>query len=308
MSSMQKILDNKPQGKNNYEKKFTPEQKQYYRQQKEIEKKEFYELYKKFVEKKTIQDFIGIIADYKQVHHYSFGNFFYIMAQAEERGDKKFVGIMNSYQNWQKQSIQVLKGSKAYKVRVPIFHKIKKDELFLGEFKETEEKILSYFKHGNTFDIWQTSEYENYLKEQEKIDEVIMKNAEIDYEVALNFVKEYFPEVEITEDFKHQEKKGSYLPAFNHITIHERSSHTVFHEIGHHITIKKLQIAKHPKEDYAFNEVLAEMTAYFLMKSFDESIKYNFAYSNVWSGRIEENFEVDEFITLTTKILDFITR
>ncbi|MHA1107267.1 MAG: hypothetical protein ACTSPN_16355 [Promethearchaeota archaeon] len=49
--------------------------------------------------------------------------------------------------------------------------------------------------------------------------------------------------------------------------------------------------------DYAFNEVLAEMTAYFLMKSFDESIKYNFAYSNVWSRRIDENFEVDEFMT-----------
>ena len=60
------------------------------------------------------------------------------------------------------------------------------------------------------------------------------------------------------------------------------------------------------KDDYAFNEVLAEITAYFLMKSFDESINYNFAYSNVWSGRIEENFEVDEFITLTTKILEFI--
>ncbi|MHA1107106.1 MAG: hypothetical protein ACTSPN_15540 [Promethearchaeota archaeon] len=49
------------------------------------------------------------------------------------------------------------------------------------------------------------------------------------------------------------------------------------------------------------------MIAYFLMKSFDESIEYNFAYSNVWSGRIEENFEVDEFMTLTTQILDFIS-
>jgi len=90
------------------------------------------------------------------------------------------------------------------------------------------------------------------------------------------------------------------------MTIHERSSHTIFHEIGHHITIEVLKIAKDLKKDYAFNEVLAEMTAYFLMKSFDENINYNFAYSNVWSGRIEENFEVDEFMTLATKILDFI--
>ncbi|MHA1455084.1 MAG: hypothetical protein ACTSR5_03725 [Promethearchaeota archaeon] len=68
-----------------------------------------------------------------------------------------------------------------------------------------------------------------------------------------------------------------------------------------------MKIAKDLKKDYAFNEVLAEMTAYFLMKSFDESIEYNFAYSNIWSERIEENFEVDEFIPLTTKILDYIS-
>jgi len=73
------------------------------------------------------------------------------------------------------------------------------------------------------------------------------------------------------------------------------------------ITINILKIAKDLKKDYAFNEVLAEMTAYFLMKSFDESIEYNFAYSNIWSERIEENFEVDEFIPLTTKILDYIS-
>jgi len=73
----------------------------------------------------------------------------------------------------------------------------------------------------------------------------------------------------------------------------------------HHITIEVLKIAKHPRKDYTFNEVLAEMTAYFLMKSFDENIEYNFAYhSNVWSSRIEDNFEVDEFMTLTTKILE----
>ncbi|MHA1641510.1 MAG: ArdC-like ssDNA-binding domain-containing protein [Promethearchaeota archaeon] len=296
------------QKKGSYKDKFTPEQKEAYKQQKETEKQEYHELYKKFVEKKSIQDFIGIIANYKQVHSYSFGNIFYVMAQADLRRDKKFVGIMNSYQNWKKQDVQVLKGSKAYKVRVPIFSKVKKLTMEGGKEKEREEKMISFFKHGNTFDVSQTSEYENYLKEQEKIDEVIMKNAEIDYNVALDFVKSNFPEVSITEDFKHQEKKGSYVPQFKHITLHERSSHTVFHEIGHHITIEVLKIAKHPKEHYAFNEVLAEMTAYFLMKSFDESIKYNFAYSNVWSGRIEENFEVDEFITLTSKILEYISK
>ncbi|MHA1642118.1 MAG: hypothetical protein ACTSVX_05255 [Promethearchaeota archaeon] len=49
------------------------------------------------------------------------------------------------------------------------------------------------------------------------------------------------------------------------------------------------------------------MTAFFLMRSFDESIDYNFAYSNLWSGRIEDNFDVDEFINLTIQILNYIS-
>lgn len=30
-------------------------------------------------------------------------------------------------------------------------------------------------------------------------------------------------------------------------------------------------------------------------KSFDENINYNFAYSNCWSSRIADAFEIDEF-------------
>ena len=220
MSTTQKPREKQQQEKKtNYKNKFTPEQKQAYKEKKESEKQEYHELYKKFVEKKTIQDFIGIITNYKQVHNYSIGNLIYVMAQAEDRKDKKFVGIMNSYKNWERQDVQVLKGSKAYKVRVPIFSKLKKLTIEGGKEKEEEEKMISFFKHGNTFDISQTSEYENYLKEQEKIDEIIMKNAEIDYYTALDFVKSDFPEVSITEDFKHQGKKGSYVPQFKHITL-----------------------------------------------------------------------------------------
>ena len=104
--------------------------------------------------------------------------------------DEKFVGIINSYKNWEKQGIQVLKGSKAYKIRVPILKKVMKTSFVGTEITQEEEK----------------------------------------------------------------------------------------------------------------------MTAIFLMKSFDESIDYNFAYSNIWSGKIKENFDVDEFITLTTKIIEFISK
>jgi len=286
--------------KSRYNKSFTLAQKEQYKQKKEAEKEEIYDLYKKFLAKKTIQDFIGIIADYKQLHNYSIRNRFLVLAQAEDREDKKFVGALNSFLNWKRQEIQILKGSKAYKVLVPIF--IKKDNndtpLLATEnhnLEDNQERTLSFFKLGSTFDISQTSKYENYIEERKQIDEKIMKNHEIEYSIALNFVKEHFPNISLVEDFKHQEKKGSYNPLTHQITLYEKSSHTIFHELGHYITIALLKITGDIHKDYAKNEVLSELTAYLLMKSFDSTISYNFAYSNCWSNRITDTFEIDEF-------------
>ena len=293
-----------------YKKTFNPEQKEKYRQQKEAEKQQLVELYEKFLEKHTIKDFIGIIANYKTMHKYSIRNIFLVLAQAEDRKDSKFVGVLNSYQNWKKQNIQVLKGSKGYKVLVPIFSKIKSLESNPQEQEATTEqdkKVLSYFKLGNTFDISATSEYENYLKEQKEIDKVIMKNAEIDYSIALNFVKSHFPEVKIIEQFKDQSTKGQYDPLTKEIFLYEKSSHTVFHEIGHHLT---LSVLKFEIAEYAKKEVLAELSAYLLMSRFDENIDYNFKYSNVWSNRIRDTFEIQEFehyFKVLTKFLDNFT-
>ncbi|KKM12631.1 hypothetical protein LCGC14_1719880, partial [marine sediment metagenome] len=194
--------------------------------------------------------------------------------------------------NWKKQEIQVLKGSKAYKVLVPIFKRIKEEQ----PEGDQKEKTLQFFKVGNVFDISCTSEYENYLKEQIEIDEIIMKNSEIDYSTAIKFVSENFPKINIIEDFKDQDKKGSYDPLSQDITLNQKSSHTLFHELGHLISISILKIAGHIKKDYSKNEVLAELTAYLLLKSFDENIDYNFPYSNVWANRITGMFELDEFI------------
>ena len=216
------------------------------------------------------------------------------LAQAEDREHKEFVGVLNSFFNWRKQNIQVLKGSKAYKIFAPIFTKKKIEEKPAQE-EDTEEKILSFFKLANTFDISQTSEFENYIKEQKEIDEKIMKNHEIDYSTAIDFAKKQFPKIPIVEEFRHQEKKGSYDPHTRQITLYERSSHTLFHEIGHLITIDILKIAGDIRKDYASNEVLAEVSAYLLMKTFSESIDYNFAYSNCWSSKITDTFEIGEF-------------
>ena len=296
-----------------YNKSFTIAQKEQYKQKKEAEKLEIQDLYTKFLAKKTIQDFIGIIANYKQLHNYSIRNILLLLAQSEKREHKEFVGVVNSFANWKKQNIQILKGSKAYKVRIPIFTKnIDEDSTKPAtEKKEKEEeqkKTLSYFKLGNVFDISLTSEYSNYIKEQEQIDKIIMKNHEIDYSIAYNFVKEQFSKLSIIEDFKHQEKKGSYNPHTHQITLYEKSSHTIFHELGHYLSIEVLKIAGDIHKDYSKNEVIAELISYLLMTLFDENTNYNFAYSNCWSNRITETFKLDEFETDFKAITHYLER
>ena len=59
--------------------------------------------------------------------------------------------------------------------------------------------------------------------------------------------------------------------------------------------LQHLKIAGDIRKDYAKNEVLAELTAYLLMKSLDENVQYNFAYSNCWASKITDTFELDEF-------------
>jgi len=295
------------QSKPKHKRSFTPEQKEQYKQKKETEKLEIQDLYEQFLAKKTIQDFIGIIANYKQMHTYSIRNRLLVLAQADKRDDKKLVGVLNSFLNWKKQDIQILRGSKAYKVLVPIFTKEQQEEKSpITSEEEEKSKTLRFFKLGNVFDISQTTGYENYLKEQKEIDEKIMKNHEINYNTALDYVKENYPNISLIEDFKHQEKKGSYDPLTHQITIYERSSHTILHELGHYITISLLKIAGDIRKDYAKNEVLAELTSYLLTKSFDENIAYNFAYSNCWSSRITDAFELDEFERVFKRITRYI--
>ncbi len=158
------------------------------------------------------------------MHNYSIRNRILAITQAEQREHKEFVGVLNSFLNWKKQDIQILKGSKSYKVLVPIFTK-KDDEKTSTQEEEKQEKTLSYFKLGSVFDISQTTEHQNYIKKRAEIDKKIMKNSEIGYDVALEFIKQNVPKVPILEDFKYQDMKGSYHPITHQITLYERSSH-----------------------------------------------------------------------------------
>ena len=80
---------------------FTSQQKELYKTKKEAQKHDLEDLYKQFMEKKTIKDFIGIVANYKQMHQYSLRNTCLVLAQAQKREDNKFVGIINGFHNYQ---------------------------------------------------------------------------------------------------------------------------------------------------------------------------------------------------------------
>ncbi len=119
------IAQSKTKGKRT----FTLQQKEQYKTKKEAQKQDLEDLYKQFMEKKTIKDFIGIVANYKQMHQYSLKNTCLVLAQAERRGDNRFVGILNGFQNWKKQDIQILKNSKSYQILIPMFRKVLKETL-----------------------------------------------------------------------------------------------------------------------------------------------------------------------------------
>ncbi|MBY8985255.1 MAG: hypothetical protein KGD65_09325 [Candidatus Lokiarchaeota archaeon] len=50
------------------------------------------------------------------------------------------------------------------------------------------------------------------------------------------------------------------------------------------------------------------MVAYLLLKRFDETIDYNFAYSNVWTSKITDLLEVDDFIFSFKSIAQYIEK
>jgi len=266
---------------------FTEEEKELYRQQKEQEKKETEETLENFLETQTIKDVIDIIEksqeipDYKpteisedtespeekdslrQIHGYSIRNYLLVLSQSRKRQDDKFVGIINSYWNWKKQKVNVLKNpdkSKpySYKILVPL----------------EKGGVIKGFKLGSVFDISQTNKYEEYLKQTEDLKKEIEWQEEIEYERAIDFAKKKFLTVTITEDFKKGDIRGSYDAESKTITIHENSSHTLFHELGKHITTKEINLDEKVERASKKEEILAEITCYLLMKKFEEDSQY----------------------------------
>ncbi|MFX1257651.1 MAG: hypothetical protein ACFFAN_07325 [Promethearchaeota archaeon] len=310
---------------------FTEEEKEQYIKQKEQEKKEIEENFENFLKKQTIKDIIDLIDKSKQIpnfkqgessheieepqkielsqepgiveqiHGYSIRNYLMVLSQARSRQNNNFIGIINSFWGWKKLGANVLKNpdkSKpySYKIIVPVMNK--------------QTGALSGFKLGSVFDLSQTNKFEEYLKEREEEEKEIVWKDEIDYENSIEFVKANFANIIINEDFKDGDIRGNYDPEMRVITIHQKNSHIVFHELGKHISLSELKLSEDLKENSTKNEILAEITCYLLMKKFEKvdeyKINYDFGYSNCWALDILDEFKFREFEGIYSKISDYV--
>ena len=113
---------------------------------------------------------------------------------------------------------------------------------------------------------------------------------------------------QIRKDFK--QGKGTYDFKAKKITVGQKKSHDLFHQLGYHIIYSELEMTSPEEELDAKNEILAEMTCYILMKKFEESqaykINYDFAYSNIWAMNILKEFGFREFESAYEKIVDYV--
>ena len=317
-------------------KEFTDEEKKEYREQKEKEKKEVEEDFQNFLKKQTIKDVFDLISKSQeipsikqiegeeieggvegesfqeiedsqeiesldQIHGYSIRNYLLVLSQARKRQEKEFVGIINSFWGWKKLGASVSKNpdkSKpySYKILVPVTKK--------------ETGALLGFKLGSVFDISQTNRYEEYLNDQKEEEKDFEWKDEIDSNQAIKFVKEKFPELRINEELKNGDVRGSYDPESKVLTIHQKSSHTLFHELGNHIALSELKIGEINDLGSNKNEILAEITCYLLMKKFEIAdeykINYDFGYSNCWALDILEEFKFREFEKIYFTISDYV--
>ena len=303
-------------------KEFTEEEKELYRQQKEQEKKEVEDTLQNYLSEKTIKDIVEMIdknqkvqmfipiqdsaeiqepqltKEFKDIHGYSIRNYLMVLSQAKKRRDDNFVGIINSYVNWKKLGAQVLKNpdkSKpySYKILVPVI----KNDALIG------------FKVGSVFDITQTNKDVEINKKIEEIDNKIVWKDEIDYKSAFNFAKSHFSDINFQEEPKESKIKGNYDLENKTITLHDLTSHTLFKQLGAHIS-SELKIVESTDVNSLKHEILSELTCYLLMKKFEEApeykINYNFGYSNCWALNILNEFKFGDFEKLYGTISDYV--
>jgi antirestriction protein ArdC len=178
-------------------------------------------------------------------------------------------GDARGFHQWKEAGRSVKKGARALYILVPMIYKIKKDEE--KKDSETEEKLTG-FKAMPVFRVEDT------------------EGKELDYETKLKeFDPESLPLIDVANALGVKVRAGLtgtaggwFDPSTNTITLGSNNQRTFLHELSHAVD----NILPGKKDDYAFNEVVAELSGAFLGSLYGAKLEIDntTAYIQGWAG------------------------
>lgn len=191
---------------------------------------------------------------------------------------------------WKEAGRQVKKGVKAIYILVPMLYKVKDNNSDDG----AEGKKLTGFKAMPVFRLEDT------------------EGAELDYFVNLKtFAPDSLPLIDIAHKLNINvtagltwDSGGWFRPADNSITMGSNSGQVFLHELSHAVD----NVLPDKNSDYAFNEVVAELSAAFLCKVYDVecSLDNTTAYIKSWKGQARSVFSFISVMERVEQIFHYI--
>lgn len=192
---------------------------------------------------------------------------------------KPTIGLVGTFTKWKEQGFHIQKGSKGYKIFMPIMGK--KYENGKPVLDEKGENILEVkgFKLGTVFEDKQLVEYENIPKPIEYLNQDPSNTK--DLFMALSEVSE------VKVGLKPLEVDGYYSPKDKCIFINANlHGSDLIHTLIHEVTHSKLHTnsnADFGDKRYSLQELEAESTAYIVANNYDiDTSKYTIGYLNSW--------------------------
>jgi hypothetical protein len=197
----------------------------------------------------------------------------------------------------------VNKGAKAFFIFVPMLYPIKQhptdgeQRRALPEEMPVTEKQLAGFKLMPVFAVEDTEgeplEYEERLK-RFRVEALPL----IDVAKQLG--------VSVVADLTFDGCAGSFSPSRNSITMGTANEQVFLHELSHAVD----NVLPGKKDDYAFNEVVAELSSAFLGSLYGVSVNIDNtkAYIDGWSGRGHVAFKVADALERVEQIYKHIVK
>ena len=192
------------------------------------------------------------------------------------------------YRQWQEAGRNVKKGAKAVYILVPMLYKVK------DKAEDEEEKELKGFKAMPVFRVEDTEGKElDYVENLREFDPASLPL--IDVAQALGVTVS----AGLTWD-----SGGWFRPKDNSITMGSNDGQVFLHELSHAVD----NALPEKNADYAFNEIVAELSAAFLCRLYGYpcSVDNTTAYIRGWSGRAKDAFTFVKAMERVEEIYKYI--